>query len=69
MSPFFLQPHENLLVSSEDVKCFFYMMRVPEHWTKFLAFNKAVPQEVFPQELRGEKRLFGLEGITNGVLK
>lgn len=26
MSPFFLQPHENLLVSSEDVKCFFYTM-------------------------------------------
>ena len=51
------------------VKCFFYTMRVPEHWTKFLAFNKAVPQEVLPQELRGEKRLFGLEGITNGVLK
>lgn len=28
MNPFFLQPSESLLVSSEDVKCFFYTMRV-----------------------------------------
>ena len=29
MSPYFLQPSERLLVSSEDVKCFFYTMSVP----------------------------------------
>eukprot|EP00438_Fugacium_kawagutii_P011158 Skav227732 [mRNA] locus=scaffold3513:12968:18204:+ [translate_table: standard] len=28
MTPFFLQPSECLLVSSEDVKCFFYTMKV-----------------------------------------
>lgn len=29
MNPLVLQPHENLVVSSEDVRCFFYVMRVP----------------------------------------
>ena len=54
MSPFFIQPGENLLISSEDVKCFFYTMRVPDCWVKFLAFNKAVPQKCLPPELRGK---------------
>ena len=54
MSPFFLQPDENLLVSSEDVKCFFYTMQVPQCWVKYLAFNKVVPQECLPSELSGK---------------
>ena len=53
MNPYFLQPDENLLISSEDVKCFFYTMRVPECWVKFLAFNKVVPDSVLPEELKG----------------
>lgn len=55
MNPFFLQPEENLLVSSEDVRCFFYVMRVPECWFPFLCFNKRVPEEVLPVSLRGEE--------------
>ena len=55
MSPFFLQPHEVLLVTSEDVKCFFYTMRVPPCWVKFLAFNKLVPDSVLPPELAGRR--------------
>lgn len=54
MSPFFLQPGENLLVSSEDVRCFFYTMQVPDCWVKFLAFNKVVPQSCLPCELNGK---------------
>ena len=52
MSPYFLQPGEHLLVSSEDVKCFFYIMKVPDSWIKFLAFNKAVPAAALPEELK-----------------
>ena len=29
MNPFFLQPCEQLLITSEDVTCFFYTMSVP----------------------------------------
>ena len=54
MHPYFLQPSENLLVSSEDVKCFFYTMSVPDSWQKFLAFNKVVPQDVLPSHLQGQ---------------
>lgn len=54
MSPFFLQPSECLLISSEDVKCFFYTMRVPSTWWKFLAFNKPVPDCALPPELCGK---------------
>ena len=46
MSPLFLQPTETLLVSSEDVRCFFYIFRTPPSWRKFMAFNKAVPSSV-----------------------
>ena len=53
MNPFFIQPDENLLISSEDVKCFFYTMSVPACWVKFLAFNKPVPQECLPESLEG----------------
>eukprot|EP00435_Cladocopium_sp_Y103_P064326 s581_g26.t1 len=54
MSPFFLQPTQNLLVTSEDVKCFFYTMSVPSTWVKYLAFNKPVPQAVLPGHLQGK---------------
>ena len=55
MSPFFLQPNEGLLVSSEDVKCFFYTMSVPSCWRRFLSFNKLVPDAVLPGHLQGSR--------------
>ena len=55
MSPFFLQPTESLVVTSEDVKCFFYTMAVPECWIKYLAFNKAVPNDCLPPHLSGRR--------------
>ena len=54
MSPFFLQPEESLLVSSEDVKCFFYVMSVPECWHKFLGFNKPIPREALPDDCQND---------------
>ena len=53
MSPFFLQPTQNLLVSSEDVRCFFYVTSVPVCWYKFFAFNKQVPDQCLPTHLQG----------------
>ena len=68
MSPFFLQRHENLLVSSEDVKCFFYTMKVPDSWVKFLAFNKPVPEEVLPEELKGRQVYLASRVLPMGFL-
>eukprot|EP00435_Cladocopium_sp_Y103_P068869 s180_g32.t1 len=40
MSALHLMPDEDLLVSSEDVRCFFYIFRVPCEWHGYLAFNR-----------------------------
>ena len=41
-----LHPDEDLVVSSEDVKCFFYIFRVPPEWHPFLAFNRVLPSSL-----------------------
>ena len=41
-----LQPHEQLVVSSEDVRAFFYIFSVPQTWHRFLAFNRPLPKEL-----------------------
>ena len=46
--PLYLMPTENLLISSEDVKCFFYIFRVPSAWERFLGFNKVVSSRFHP---------------------
>ena len=68
MSPFFLQPGENLLVSSEDVKCFFYTMKVPECWIKYLAFNKLVPADVLPPDLKHSRVYIASRVLPMGFL-
>ena len=50
MSPLNLEPGEELVVSSEDVRCFFYIFKVPVSWHRFLAFNRPLPES-----LAGEK--------------
>eukprot|EP00438_Fugacium_kawagutii_P004839 Skav221060 [mRNA] locus=scaffold3118:62102:67689:+ [translate_table: standard] len=49
MNALCLQPDENLVVSSEDIRCFFYIFRVPKAWHRFLAFNRPVPTQLCPQ--------------------
>ena len=68
MSPFFLQPSQTLLVSSEDVKCFFYTLSVPMCWTKFLAFNKCVPEDALPSDLKGKKVYVASRVLPMGFL-
>ena len=68
MSPFFLQPNENLLISSEDVKCFFYTMAVPRCWVKFLAFNKLVPDDCLPVDLKGRNIYLASQVLPMGFL-
>ena len=46
MAPLCLQPTEDLLISSEDVKCFFYIFETPVTWRPYMAFNKIVPPEL-----------------------
>ena len=68
MSPYFLQPTQCLLVSSEDVKCFFYTLSVPPCWVKYLAFNKLVPHHVLPQHLQGKRVYLASQVLPMGFL-
>eukprot|EP00435_Cladocopium_sp_Y103_P033945 s3415_g8.t1 len=68
MNPYFLQPGDNLLVSSEDVRCFFYTMSVPESWQKYLAFNKQVPEGCLPEHLRGREVYLASRVLPMGFL-
>ena len=47
MGPLQIMPTEDLVVSSEDVRCFFYIFKVPRDWRRLSAFNKVLPQELF----------------------
>lgn len=40
MSPLQLEVGEDLVVSSEDVRCFFYIFRIPSSWYPYMAFNR-----------------------------
>ena len=68
MNPFFLQPNEQLLISSEDVRCFFYVMAVPQSWWPFLGFNKRVPREVLPEHLMEEEVYLASRVLPMGFL-
>ena len=50
MNGFYIQPGETLLISSEDVRCFFYLFKVPQEWRPFLGFAKRVPARLCPDE-------------------
>ena len=44
---------EVALLSSEDIRCFFYLFAVPEPWYRFLGFNKLVPEALVPGPYQG----------------
>ena len=54
MSAFLLEDEEALLLSSEDIRCFFYLFATPPSWHPYMGFNKLVPEEAKPPELRGQ---------------
>ena len=54
LSPFLLEGGEVALVSSEDIRCFFYLFELPSSWFPFLGFNKLVPDHLLPSHLRGQ---------------
>ena len=43
MTPLNLMPDEDLIVSSEDVRCFFYIFKIPLAWHRYMAFNRPLP--------------------------
>jgi len=68
MNPYFLQPGETLLISSEDIRCFFYTISVPQSWWKFLGFNKPVPDQCLPSDMKGQTVYLAAKVLPMGFL-
>ena len=68
MSPLFLGDNEELVVSSEDIRCFFYIFRVPTSWHQFLGFNREVPVDLLPQDMQGESCVLVSNVLPMGFL-
>ena len=45
MNGYLLEEGEVLLLSSEDIRCFFYLFAVPESWKRYLGFNRLIPKQ------------------------
>ena len=43
-----MHPDEHLVVSSEDLKCMFYLFEMPSSWLPLLSFNRPVPDDLIP---------------------
>ena len=54
LSAFYLEDHEIVIMSSEDIKCFYYLFRIPVGWHRFMGFAREVPQPLVPPQFRGE---------------
>ena len=53
MGSYVLEDGQVLLMSSEDIRCFFYLFSVPDAWKRFLGFNKLVPASLVGPQWRG----------------
>lgn len=41
-------------MSSEDIRCFFYLFQIPVAWRRFMGFNQRVPDEQVPLGFKGK---------------
>lgn len=54
LSAFYLEDHEIAVMSSEDVKCFYYLFQIPVSWRKFMGFAREVPPSYVPVQWKDE---------------
>lgn len=40
-------------MSSEDIRCFFYLFSIPDAWKRFMAFGKLLPMDLVPPKWEG----------------
>lgn len=49
MSPYLLEDNEVVLMSSEDIRCFFYLFSTPRSWWPYMTFGREVPASLWPK--------------------
>eukprot|EP00438_Fugacium_kawagutii_P035919 Skav227992 [mRNA] locus=scaffold390:150806:154332:- [translate_table: standard] len=55
MSAFYLEEGQLLTMSSEDIRCFFYIYQVPKAWERYLGFAMEVDDELVPHQWKGQR--------------
>lgn len=68
LSALHLHDQDVLLTSSEDLRCFFYLFRVPPNWVKFMAFGKEAPSSLVPPGGEGQKWFLAGKVLPMGYL-
>ena len=53
MSPYILDDQEVVVMSSEDVRCFFYLFSIPKCWWPYMCFAREVPSSLWPEGGQG----------------
>eukprot|EP00435_Cladocopium_sp_Y103_P074163 s689_g47.t1 len=54
LSSFYLEDHEIAMMSSEDIRCFYYLFKIPETWHRYMGFARLVPPALVPDCWKGE---------------
>jgi hypothetical protein len=69
MGAMHIHDNEVLMTSSEDLRCFFYLFRVPETWVRFMGFGKRVPLSMVPTGANDLNWYFSCKSFTYGLFK
>ena len=68
MAPYLLGDGEVALISSEDIRCFFYLFTIPRSWQKYLGFNKFVPSTLVPEKFKDQQCVLVSRVLPMGFL-
>lgn len=55
MGALYIHDNDVLVTSSEDLRCFFYLFKVPQAWCRFMGFGREVPLSLRPQGGEGKR--------------
>ena len=67
-SGFLLEQDQVALLSSEDIKCFFYLFTIPVSWRPFMGFNRDVPEHLVPDCYKGRRCVLVSRVLPMGFL-
>ena len=63
-----MRPHEEILISSEDIRAMFYIIGLPPTWNKFLGFGKVLPRSMNPPGSPNEDCILYSKVLTMGFV-
>ena len=63
-----LEEDQLLSISSEDVRCFFYLFRTPEAWWPYMGFGREVPESLKGSDFGSERGFLTARVLPMGYL-